>query len=253
MSIIIDIVSISAINNDVDKLVELATRKCWQSEFNSDINVRRKFVESKLKLGHESPLEHGSFTIEFSGVSRSWLAQETRHRTGSAYSIESQRYVGYTLDNFQYVIPPKINNNKEALDIYNKFISEALSVYNKLRELPGIPKEDARFVLPNAACTSGYMTKNFRQARHEINLRCSKGAQWEIHKFWAMILYGLWSLTSFMFDDLAIKFLPEELLKKGKYSENIQQLVGLVQNGHILRIKEVPESQNEFGFIGQLL
>ena len=58
------------------------------------------FVEMLAEIGHESPIEHASFTFGIEGVSRSLLAQITRHRIAS-YSVQSQRYVAEK--NFEYV------------------------------------------------------------------------------------------------------------------------------------------------------
>ena len=63
------------------------------------------FVEMLSNIGHESPIEHASFTFAVEGVSRSLLAQITRHRLAS-FSVQSQRYVKLT--HFEYVTPPEI-------------------------------------------------------------------------------------------------------------------------------------------------
>ena len=51
-----------------------------------------RFVGMLAEMGHESPIEHMSFTFGIEGVSRSLLAQITRHRMAS-FSVQSQRYV----------------------------------------------------------------------------------------------------------------------------------------------------------------
>ena len=60
------------------------------------------FVEMLSEIGHESPIEHASFTFGIEGVSRSFLAQVTRHRMAS-FSVQSQRYVKENM--FEYVLP----------------------------------------------------------------------------------------------------------------------------------------------------
>ena len=64
-----------------------------------------KFLTMLSDLGHASPIEHASFTFGIEGVSRTLLAQITRHRIAS-FSVQSQRYV--RLDDFRYVVPPEI-------------------------------------------------------------------------------------------------------------------------------------------------
>ena len=83
---------------DPERLVACAAKLCYSS---SDIGSLRegltdeavtKFVNMLAEMGHESPIEHMSFTFGIEGVSRSLLAQLTRHRMAS-FSVQSQRYV----------------------------------------------------------------------------------------------------------------------------------------------------------------
>lgn len=80
---------------DVDELLTLVNEK-----------DQRAFVERVMGMGHESVLEHASFTFLAEGVSRVLLAQLTRHRIAS-FSVQSQRYVSYARG-FGYIIPPAI-------------------------------------------------------------------------------------------------------------------------------------------------
>lgn len=73
------------------------------------------FLRMLSDLGHASPVEHASFTFGIEGVSRSLLAQITRHRLAS-YSVQSQRYV--RLDDFHYVIPPEVEAEPEAKKLF---------------------------------------------------------------------------------------------------------------------------------------
>ena len=69
------------------------------------------FLDMLTEIGHESPIEHASFTFGIEGVSRSLLAQITRHRLAS-YSVQSQRYVKES--SFEFVVPPEIAAMPEA-------------------------------------------------------------------------------------------------------------------------------------------
>ncbi|MEE1018409.1 MAG: FAD-dependent thymidylate synthase, partial [Acutalibacteraceae bacterium] len=69
------------------------------------------FVNMLASVGHQSPIEHVSFTFGIEGVSRSFLAEVTRHRIAS-FSVQSQRYVAE--NNFEYVLPPEIEAIPEA-------------------------------------------------------------------------------------------------------------------------------------------
>ena len=52
-------------------------------------------------MGHESPLEHVSFTFAIEGVSRTLTHQLVRHRI-ALYSQKSQRYVSE--NDFEYIV-----------------------------------------------------------------------------------------------------------------------------------------------------
>ncbi len=134
--------------------------------------------------GHTSTLEHIQFTFAIEGLSRSALAQLTRHRVGFGYSVQSQRYVSDGSDKkkggYQFVTPPKIQENPEALDLYLNTIQIIQETYDRLRELK-ITTEDARFVLPNAAAVNLTMTVNLRALLDfYMKRRRGSGAQWEI-------------------------------------------------------------------------
>ena len=159
-----------------------------------------KFVEMLSEIGHESPIEHASFTFGIEGVSRALLAQITRHRMAS-FSVKSQRYVREGA--FEYVTPPEIEAVPEAKAIYDEIMAEDQRKYDKLAEIlkdkhiqtflsEGKDEktatrlaekkaiEDARFVLPNACETQMIMTMNARSLHNFFKHRCCNRAQWEI-------------------------------------------------------------------------
>lgn len=158
------------------------------------------FVEMLSEIGHESPIEHASFTFGIEGVSRSLLAQITRHRMAS-FSVKSQRYVREGA--FEYVTPPEIAENPKALALYEQMMAEDQKVYDRLAEIlkekhvktflsEGKDEktanrmaekkaiEDARFVLPNSCETQMVMTMNARSLHNFFRHRCCARAQWEI-------------------------------------------------------------------------
>ena len=159
-----------------------------------------EFVEMLASLGHQSPIEHVSFTFGIEGVSRSLLAQITRHRIAS-FSVQSQRYVREK--EFAFVTPPEIEADPRALEIFRQAMDNAIASYNALadllkekhtaelmaegkeekaarRQAEKMAIEDARFVLPNAADTNMIMTMNARELLHFFRERCCSRAQWEI-------------------------------------------------------------------------
>jgi len=144
-----------------------------------DSEKAKRIIRRVTGYGHTSVIEHACFTFSIEGVSRAMTHQLIRHRIAS-YTQQSQRYVTYnTLEN--YVIPPSIRDNKEAKKLFDETLAKISEVYQKLLRM-NIPKEDARFILPNAAKTNIIVTMNARELRHFFNLRCCMRAQWEIRE-----------------------------------------------------------------------
>ena len=146
-----------------------------------------------VRSGHTSTLEHLSFTFAVEGVSRALLAQLTRHRVGFSYSVQSQRYVKFGSNDrsggFDYVVPESITEDKKAEanghqfgadELFRRSMSHIQEMYDALRKA-GVPAEDARAVLPNAAATNLVMTANLRAILEFYSKRQKgKGAQAEI-------------------------------------------------------------------------
>ncbi|MBR4875839.1 MAG: FAD-dependent thymidylate synthase, partial [Clostridia bacterium] len=198
---------------DAEKLVAAAARFCYShadTETIMDGLTEEKtadFLQMLMDLGHESPVEHATFTFAIEGVSRSLLAQITRHRIAS-FSVQSQRYVAE--NQFTYVTPPEIENDPEAKAFFVKTMDEIQQSYNKLSDIlyakhlealggPDVAgnktkarkmaNEDARFVLPNACETKIMMTMNVRSLYNFFKLRCCNRAQWEIRELaWQMLM-----------------------------------------------------------------
>jgi thymidylate synthase (FAD) len=142
-----------------------------------DSETAKRKIKMVTGYGHASVIEHASFTFSLEDVSRAMTHQLVRHRIAS-YTQQSQRYVTYdTLE--KYVTPPSITDNDEAKKTFDDALEKISETYQKLLKI-GIPKEDARFILPNAAKTNIIVTMNARELRHFFNLRCCARAQWEI-------------------------------------------------------------------------
>ena len=186
-------VKLLAYTPDPEKLVAAAAKNCYSSTDVDSVldglteEKTESFVNMLSEIGHESPIEHVSFTFAIEGVSRSLLAQITRHRIAS-FSVQSQRYVREK--GFEYVVPPEIDKIPAARAKFIQAMEDDQRTYEELtavlmegylRELleQGVPEktarskaekhaiEDARYVLPNACATRIVMTANAR-------------AQWEI-------------------------------------------------------------------------
>lgn len=191
---------------DPEKLVAAAAKNCYSSTDVDSVldgltaEKTDSFVNMLSEIGHESPIEHVSFTFAIEGVSRSLLAQITRHRMAS-FSVQSQRYVRE--NGFEYVVPPEIDKVPAAREQFIRAMEEDQRTYELLtatlmegylKELveKGMPEkqarsqaekhaiEDARYVLPNACTTRIVMTANARSLKNFFRLRCCNRAQWEI-------------------------------------------------------------------------
>ncbi len=137
----------------------------------------KSVLSTIMKSGHFSTLEHASYTFAIDGVSRALTHQLVRHRLAS-FNQQSQRYVKFT-NGLETIKPASVAENAEASEIFDAAIDQAVGAYTKLLEL-GIPAEDARYLLPNAAETKIVVTMNVRELLHFFELRCCNRAQWEI-------------------------------------------------------------------------
>lgn len=184
--------------NEPEKTIAAAAKLCYSAvgvdDIMSNLNEENteKFLNMLMSYGHQSPIEHVSFTFAVEGVSRSLTHQLVRHRLAS-YSQQSQRYV--KLNQFEYIIPPAIESNERCKDIYinameciqkdyDTIVTELMDGYinqgldKKVAEKKAI--EDARYVFPNACETKIVLTMNARSLINFFNHRCCERAQWEI-------------------------------------------------------------------------
>ncbi len=191
-----------------EKTVAAAAKLCYSDTGAMDLMDgmddagAERFVRMLASYGHESPIEHVSFTFGIEGVSRSLLAQITRHRIAS-FSVQSQRYVKQT--HFEYITPPEIAADADTLAVYEQAMQDSVDAYNRLADMlearhrkafleQGLSEkearakaekkaiEDARFVLPNACETKMVMTMNARSLLNFFRMRCCNRAQWEIRE-----------------------------------------------------------------------
>lgn len=139
-----------------------------------------KLVKSCIESGHDSVLEHTQFTFAIEGMSKASSVQLLRHRHAS-FSQQSQRYCTFQEDKLNYVVPVKIKNNTEALNIFQNTMNIISKAYSDLLEL-GIPAEDSRAVLPNACETNLVVTLNLREFMHICSLRLCSKSQLEIRQ-----------------------------------------------------------------------
>ena len=123
---------------DGEKLVASAAKLCYSSvgiseiEENLDGPSVEKFLNMLMDLGHESPIEHVTFTFAAEEISRTLTHQLVRHRIAS-YSQQSQRYV--KLEQFDYIIPPSIEEDEKAKELFVEAMKKDQEYYKKIVEI----------------------------------------------------------------------------------------------------------------------
>ena len=174
---------------DPDRICAAAAQSCYSEKGASELFMSttdekaKRTIKKVVGMGHLSVVEHAHFTFSIEGVSRSLTHQLVRHRIAS-YSQQSQRYVG--MDRAEYVLPPSISADPGAKKLFKKTMDDAWRAYRELSKT--VPKEDARYVLPNACHTNITVTMNARELWHFFSLRCCRRAQWEIRMMaWKML------------------------------------------------------------------
>ena len=199
-------VELLAYTPEPEKTVATAAKLCYSS---SDILSLREgltdekisdYIDMLVSIGHESVMEHVSFTFGIEGISRACSHQLVRHRIAS-YSQKSQRYVNE--NGFDFITPPAVEAIPEAKSEFDRIIVEITSGYEKVADLlteyhtkqlvsegndektaaskaRKMANEDARFLLPNACETKIVVTMNVRSLFNFFRHRCCNRAQWEI-------------------------------------------------------------------------
>lgn len=244
-----------------EKVIAAAAKLCYSAANADDIldgldrESTDRFLNLLMDLGHESPIEHASFTFAIEGVSRSLLAQITRHRIAS-FSVKSQRYVRE--GQFSFILPPEIEAVPEAKERFLQSMEEDQRAYNEITELlmkkhyeafltEGMSEkkakssaekkaiEDARFVLPNACETKMVMTMNARSLMNFFRLRCCNRAQWEIRELAEKMLLLVKKEAPTLFRLAGPGCLagacPEGKMCCGKMNEVREKFLGGEQNG----------------------
>jgi len=203
-----------------EKLVAIAARLCYSPvgvedlDEQLDIEAARKLVKFVIKSGHLSTTEHVYFTFGIEGISRVLSHQLVRHRIAS-FNQQSQRYVKFK-ENYEYIVPDLIRQNKEINKKYKGFISEIHKFYEEMID-NGIDAEDARYILPNASETKMIMTMNARELLHFFTVRCCNRAQAEIRELATLMLKDVKKVAPVIFEKAGPNCLRTPC-PEGKYS-----------------------------------
>ena len=235
-----------------EKLIATAAKLCYSS---SDIDHLMEgltpdkvdsFINMLMEIGHESPIEHVTFTFGIEGISRACSHQLVRHRIAS-YSQKSQRYVNET--QFEYVTPPSIKKRHELRDMFDEKMRDIQKAYSEMKILlknalieedgmdPKVAEkaanEDTRFLLPNACCTSIIVTMNIRSLFNFFKHRCCNRAQWEIRA----VANEMWQLCMDVAPNI-FKHAGPDCVTKGKCPE------GKMSCGNPVKMIHIPNDSN---------
>ena len=216
-----------------EAVIASAARLCYSSSSIDDLMLKsedeektKEYIDMLMSLGHESPIEHVTFTFGIEGISRACSHQLVRHRIAS-YSQKSQRYVNET--QFEYVTPEAIASDPVTKDVYDETMQLLQGRYDFIRAgliqkyvKDGMDEkvaekkanEDARMVLPNACCTSIIVTMNIRSLFNFFKHRCCNRAQWEIRAVADEMLRQCMEVAPNIF-----KYAGPDCVTKGKCSE----------------------------------
>ena len=235
-----------------EKLIATAAKLCYSS---SDIDHLMEgltpdkvdsFINMLMEIGHESPIEHVTFTFGIEGISRACSHQLVRHRIAS-YSQKSQRYVNET--QFEYVTPPSIKKRHELRDMFDEKMRDIQKAYSEMKILlknalieedgmdPKVAEkaanEDTRFLLPNACCTSIIVTMNIRSLFNFFKHRCCNRAQWEIRA----VANEMWQLCMDVAPNI-FQHAGPDCVTKGKCPE------GKMSCGNPVKMIHIPNDSN---------
>ena len=203
-----------------EKLVAIAARLCYSpvgvEDLDKQLNLEaaRKLVKFVIKSGHLSTTEHVYFTFGVEGISRVLSHQLVRHRIAS-FNQQSQRYVKFK-ENYEYIVPDLIKQNKEIKEKYKSLISDIHKFYEEMIN-SGIDAEDARYILPNSSETKMIVTMNARELLHFFTVRCCKRAQAEIRELATLMLKDVKKVAPVIFENAGPNCLRTSC-PEGKYS-----------------------------------
>lgn len=210
----------SADPTPAEEIVEIAGRICYMS-FGERQSPRSNFeyLENLIKSGHESVLEHVSWTFLIQGVSRAFTHQLVRHRPGWAFSQLSQQY--HDEAGAIFVQPEELRGQPEAQEEWRRAVEHARTAYVALTDLLNrsaaehtkeqmrAMRSAARSVLPNATESKIVATANARALRHFFAVRgCIEGDS-EMRRVCAELLKLVVVEAPHLFADFSLQLLPD--------------------------------------------
>lgn len=178
--------------------IERCGRVCYKSEDSITEFSAESFIAKLIKRGHESVLEHFSFSVRFvcdRGVSHELV----RHRIAS-FSQESTRYCDYSGE-MTFIEPFFFEG--ESRDVWLKAMESCEAAYRMMTRDDAHSPQEARAVLPNSLKTEVIMTANLREWRHFFKLRTARASHPQMREIAVPLLEQLKTLIPVVFDDIA--------------------------------------------------
>jgi thymidylate synthase (FAD) len=208
-----------------EEIVEVAGRTCYMS-FGQAQSPRSngEFIKNLIAMGHESVLEHASWTFMITNISRAFTHQLVRHRVGFAFSQLSQQY--HDERDASFVMPPHLESFPKAKEAWIKAIDATRDAYASInsllfeeglsssedldkKELNRAIRSAARSVLPNATETKIVVTANARALRHFFHVRGSIPGDIEMRLVVAALLQIVKREAPGMFADFKVEKLSD--------------------------------------------
>ena len=215
------IVKLLSHTKDPEQVVAAAIRQCYASvgprelKKKIDKETRERLIKQVLASGHTSTLEHAEFTFGIEGVSRVTEIQLVRHRVGTAFSVQSGRYV--KRGDAKFVIPVSVKNNPVIYKKYKKILKDVQNLYNEMTDA-GIKAEDARYLQPQSLQTKMVVSFNARALLHYLELRCCRRAQWESQMMANLMLKEVKKVAPTIFANAGATCTTQKICWEGKMS-----------------------------------
>jgi thymidylate synthase (FAD) len=216
----------TSLAEESEEIIEIAGRVCYMSFGNNQSpRSNKEYIRNLIRQGHESVLEHVSWTFILTGVSRAFTHQLVRHRVGFSFSQLSQQYHEET--SAAFVEPAHLQRSRRALQAWRKAVAVSQESYRviltSLSELdedtsgPALSKKEfkrairsaARSVLPNATETKIVVTANARALRHFFKIRGSIPGDVEMREVAAELFGRVRKEAPQLFHDFTLQRLPD--------------------------------------------
>jgi thymidylate synthase (FAD) len=185
------------------------------------------YIGRLTSAGHGSVLEHASFSFLLYGVSRSVTHELVRHRAGTGFSQQSQRYVSGAV--LRFVERPEYQEDEALHRLFEERADRAAAEYEAMAEqlldrqeggasmLTADYKTDARkkvqqtarSLLPNETEAPMVFTANVRALRHIIEMRADAHAESEIRTLALRLFLCAFTADPILFGDYEIGELPD--------------------------------------------